>query len=76
MVLQDDKYAFPRDLIGYGQEGKNAEWPGGARIAVSICLNYEEGAESTLLNGDVQSESINWEKGAHQDHRPLDYVTP
>ncbi len=41
MVIHDSKYDFPRDLIGYGEAGRNAAWPGGARIAVSICLNYE-----------------------------------
>ncbi|KIW25905.1 uncharacterized protein PV07_09041 [Cladophialophora immunda] len=62
MVIEDKKYSFDRDLIGYGQQGRNAEWPKGARIAVSICVNYEEGAESTVLNGDGQSEIMNWEK--------------
>ncbi|OAL24980.1 hypothetical protein AYO20_10583 [Fonsecaea nubica] len=65
MVIEDKKYSFDRDLVGYGQQGRNAEWPGGARIAVSICVNYDnsrEGAESTVLNGDAQSETLNWEK--------------
>ncbi len=41
MVIQDDRYTIPRDLVGYGEQGKDAQWPNGARIAVSICLNYE-----------------------------------
>lgn len=41
MVFEVKKYSFTRDLVGYGQEGRNAEWPGGARIAVSMCVNYE-----------------------------------
>ena len=33
-----------RDLIGYGKNVPRIEWPGGARIAVSLVVNYEEGA--------------------------------
>ena len=33
-----------RDLIGYGKNVPQIEWPGGARIAVSLVVNYEEGA--------------------------------
>ena len=47
-----------RDLIGYGVEPPHAAWPGGAKIAVSFVLNYEEGAENTVLNGDAASESF------------------
>lgn len=45
-----------RDLIGYGATPPRAPWPGGARIAVSFCLNYEEGGERSVLNGDDGSE--------------------
>jgi len=45
-----------RDLIGYGRHPPHPNWPGKARIAVQFVLNIEEGAESTILNGDVQSE--------------------
>ncbi len=41
MVQAEEKYAFPRDLVGYGQEGIDCEWPNGAKIAVSFCVNYE-----------------------------------
>ncbi len=47
----------PRDLIGYGHNPPNANWPGGARVAVSCVLNYEEGAERTPLSGDSESET-------------------
>lgn len=46
-----------RDLVGYGGLPPHAQWPGGARVAVQFVLNIEEGAESTLLNGDDRSES-------------------
>ena len=45
-----------RDLIGYKGQPPYADWPGGARIAVNFCINYEEGAELCVLNGDDKSE--------------------
>lgn len=45
-----------RDLIGYGSNLPRVEWPNKARIAVQIVLNYEEGAENCVLNGDKNSE--------------------
>ncbi len=47
---------YPRDLIGYGEHPPHAQWPGGARIAVQFVLNYEEGAERSILHGDEVSE--------------------
>ena len=47
----------PRDLIGYGHTPPKANWPGGARVAVSFVLNYEEGGERTPLLGDSESET-------------------
>jgi putative urate catabolism protein len=49
---------YPRDLIGYGAHPPHARWPGGARIAVQIVLNYEEGAENCVLHGDAASETF------------------
>ena len=45
-----------RDMIGYGSKGVKIVWPNNARIAVQIVLNYEEGAENCVLNGDKNSE--------------------
>ncbi|MFF5448738.1 allantoinase PuuE [Streptomyces sp. NPDC012888] len=45
-----------RDLAGYGPEPPRAAWPGGARVAVSLVLNYEEGGERNVLDGDAASE--------------------
>lgn len=45
-----------RNLIGYGPNPPDPQWPDGARIAVSFVLNYEEGGENTILNGDPASE--------------------
>jgi putative urate catabolism protein len=49
---------YPRDLIGYGQSPPDPRWPGGARLALSFVLNYEEGAENTPLEGDPASEAF------------------
>jgi hypothetical protein len=38
----DDHYDFPRDLVGYGENSFNPQWPNGAKIAVSFVINYEE----------------------------------
>ncbi len=50
--------SYPRDLIGYGATPPAAAWPGKARIAVNFVLNYEEGAENSILHGDAASEHI------------------
>jgi putative urate catabolism protein len=49
---------YPRDLVGYGGQARDPGWPNAAQIAVSIVLNYEEGAENCLLHGDAHSESV------------------
>ncbi|MEC3909775.1 allantoinase PuuE [Sphingobium sp. CR2-8] len=49
---------LPRDLIGYGPNPPDPRWPGGARIAVQFVVNYEEGAENNVLNGDKSSEAF------------------
>jgi putative urate catabolism protein len=47
---------YPRDLKGHGRRPPHARWPNGARIAVQFVLNYEEGAENSVLDGDAGSE--------------------
>jgi allantoinase len=49
---------YPRNLIGYGRNPPHAAWPGGARIALQFVLNYEEGAENSVLHGDKASETF------------------
>ncbi|CAN5310681.1 allantoinase PuuE [soil metagenome] len=49
---------YPRDMVGYGRDVPHARWPGGARIALSFVLNYEEGAENSVLDGDPASETF------------------
>jgi len=47
---------YPRDLAGYGRRPPHPQWPNGARIALQFVLNYEEGAENCVLDGDPASE--------------------
>jgi putative urate catabolism protein len=54
---------YPRDMIGYGRNPPHPRWPGDARIAVEFVINYEEGAENTILHGDAASESLLTEFG-------------
>ena len=49
---------YPRDMAGYGGKPPHARWPGGARLALQIVLNYEEGAEASVLHGDAASETF------------------
>src|SRR5262249_28985621 len=47
-----------RDLVGYGASPPDPQWPNGARLELSFVLNYEEGAERTVMEGDGESESF------------------
>jgi allantoinase len=48
----------PRDLVGYGATPPDPRWPRGARVALQFVINYEEGAENSVLNGDPGSEAF------------------
>jgi putative urate catabolism protein len=45
-------------MIGYGETPPEANWPGGARLALSFVINYEEGGENNILHGDRASETF------------------
>lgn len=47
-----------RDLIGYGEHPPVVPWPGDAKVAVSIVLNFEEGAEQAIAHGDERDEDV------------------
>ncbi len=49
---------YHRDLVGYGGQPVDPQWPGGARLALQIVLNYEEGGERSILHGDQASETF------------------
>jgi allantoinase len=59
-VLHED---MQRDFAGYGPLPPHPRWPGEARIAVNFVINYEEGAEYSLENGDDRPETILSEVG-------------
>jgi putative urate catabolism protein len=46
-----------RDFVGYANSLPDAKWPGQARVAVQFALNYEEGAEASVLDGDTRNET-------------------
>ena len=50
--------SYSRDLRGYGENPPNPHWPDGARLALQIVLNYEEGGENCILHGDSASEAF------------------
>ena len=47
-----------RNFVGYGSNGKKISWPNNAKLALQIVLNYEEGGENCILNGDKYSETF------------------
>ena len=49
---------YPRDMIGYGSKETKVVWPNKAKLALQIVLNYEEGAENSVLHGDKHSETF------------------
>ncbi len=62
--------ATPRDLLGYAGDPPHARWPGGAGIAISFVVNFEEGAEFSIRDGDARNEAI------HEVSHPLDGPDP
>jgi peptidoglycan/xylan/chitin deacetylase (PgdA/CDA1 family) len=48
----------PRDLVGYGERPPRVEWPGGARVAVQVVVNYEEGSERSFPMGDERNDVL------------------
>ena len=48
---------YPRDMIGYGGAPPDPKWPDKARLAVNFVMNYEEGSEYSVPDGDGFSEA-------------------
>ena len=46
-----------RDLVGYGANPPDPQWPDGARIAVNFVMNYEEGSEPSVQDGEGYTET-------------------
>jgi peptidoglycan/xylan/chitin deacetylase (PgdA/CDA1 family) len=53
---REEKMTIARNLIGYGRKRPDILWPNGARVAVSITVNFEEGAELSIEAGDAETE--------------------
>jgi allantoinase len=53
-----------RDFVGYGRTPPHPRWPGNARLALNIVINYEEGSELSFEDGDGETESGLIEGGA------------
>lgn len=50
-------YQVTRDFVGYGDAPPDPQWPGDARVAVNFVMNYEEGSEPSVQDGEGYSES-------------------
>ena len=59
---------YDRDLVGYGANPPDPKWPGGARLAVNFVMNYEEGSEPSVQDGEGYTETGLTE--AHGSARP------
>jgi peptidoglycan/xylan/chitin deacetylase (PgdA/CDA1 family) len=58
-VTGDDPSMTPRrDYVGYGEHPPKIEWEGGARVAVQIVVNYEEGSEKSFPMGDAENDFL------------------
>jgi len=55
--MTDQEAGRVRDFVGYGRHPPDPKWPGGAHVAVNFVINYEEGGEYTVLDGDSASET-------------------
>jgi len=47
----------PRDVVGYEGNPPKVTWPNGAKIAISLVVNYEEGSERSIGDGDDTREA-------------------
>jgi peptidoglycan/xylan/chitin deacetylase (PgdA/CDA1 family) len=58
-----------RDLVGYGANPPDPQWPNGARMAVNFVMNYEEGSEASIPDGDETTDTNMTE--AHGVNQPM-----
>ena len=58
MPQSSQRMTRTRDLLGYAGSPPDPRWPGGARVAVSIVVNFEEGAEFSVTDGDPENEAV------------------
>jgi peptidoglycan/xylan/chitin deacetylase (PgdA/CDA1 family) len=55
--MTDEEAGRVRDFVGYGRHRPDPQWPGGAHVAVNFVINYEEGGEYAVPDGDGASET-------------------
>merc|ERR1740117_1980376 len=48
----------PRDFEGYAWDYPDPKWPGGAKLAINLVVNFEEGSESSFHHGDNITEVV------------------
>jgi peptidoglycan/xylan/chitin deacetylase (PgdA/CDA1 family) len=58
MTFEPTQLSWRRDLAGYRGKPPDPRWPGGARVAVSLVVNFEEGGEFAVSDGDPVNEGI------------------
>ena len=63
-----------RDLIGYADTPPDPQWPGDARIALNFVMNYEEGSEPSIGDGENFSERGLTEMAPDADMAGRDYA--
>lgn len=56
MTPEPDSPGPRRDLVGYNGKPPKVTWPGNARIAILLVVNYEEGSEPAVGDGDPAAE--------------------
>jgi peptidoglycan/xylan/chitin deacetylase (PgdA/CDA1 family) len=67
-AIEPDSFGPPRQMVGYGGKPPKVTWPGGARIAIALVVNYEEGSELSVGDGDQTNEDSGPDTGPH--HSP------
>lgn len=60
-----------RDFVGYGAHPPDPRWPDGARLALNFVLNYEEGSEPSIGDGDGYTENRLTDSGVSVTGRDL-----
>lgn len=61
----------PRELVGYGEHPPVVRWANGAKVAIQIVINYEEGSEKTFAMGDGVNDGLYELPFAVEDQRDL-----
>jgi peptidoglycan/xylan/chitin deacetylase (PgdA/CDA1 family) len=67
----DDVPGLPRELVGYGEHPPRVRWQNGAKVAVQVVVNYEEGSEKTFAMGDQMNDGMYELPFAVDDQRDL-----